>query len=203
MTNPLNWDDSYDRAWVRTEDPRVIGVIQRDTWDMSEPECCGDSLVKITGDRWVPTAEAVVCCRWCPEVKLAETYADTFNHYAQRHRRRDAEGLTRRYMEMFHGAVKFPEERDEEENVAIVGIDTAEREMWLGDWRAYFDGEVFGVGYLVDESWVGEVDDEVIDARMGEVEMECWGLYGEEYAAEVAQSMEFLGVELSPMLPTA
>ena len=206
----FNWDSNYQRGWVRTSDPRVIAVIERDD-SPGEPECCGNSLVRVTRDRWAePRMEALECCQWCPESALADAYVQAFEHY--KHRldygylsvNADLSTLTLRYMRMFHGVTSIASEESDPSwsgSTEILGLNTADRTMYLGEWRAYFDGDVYGVGYLVDESWVGEVNDDVIEARLSEAEMECWGHYGEEWAIESALSMDYLSKDLPEMLP--
>ena len=211
----INWTDDHSRGWVRTYDPRVIGVIRRD--DCPEaPECCGNSLVKVTTGRgwyYEPSVEALRCCEWCPEPALAEAYVRAFEHFKYRldygylSVNADLSTLTLRYMRMFHGVTSTVSEESSPyrfgDSIEVIGLNTADRTMHLGEWRAYFDGDVFGVGYLIDESWVDEVDDDVIEARLADVWMECWGFYGEEWAVESALSMDYLPRDLPEMLPVA
>ena len=199
----INWDDDYSVGWVRTPDPRVIGVIVRDDHPY-EPECCGQSLVRVVHGGGYRTAEvaAIRCCDYCPEPAIAEVYARAYDHWArQGWTGMDAAELAERYVRMFYGVIAV--QYVTSESMDVLAFDTAGRTQSLAEWRAYLDGEVFSIGYLVRPEGVGEVDDDDVQALVdaGDYLIECGGFYGEVEAAEAAVTLDYLTANLPALLP--
>lgn len=68
----------------------------------------------------------------------------------------------------------------------------------VAEWRAYLDGEVYGIGCAINPDRVDFTDD--VDLADFDVTYECWGFYGEDYAKQSALE-EFLPVLDQPLLP--
>ena len=62
------------------------------------------------------------------------------------------------------------------------------------------DGDVYGIGWATFEERVMD-DGEPIDLNDWNIETQCWGFVGEEYAKESAARWEAGAPELHPMLP--
>lgn len=75
----------------------------------------------------------------------------------------------------------------------------------VADWTAYMSGEVYGVGYATMPARtttetpvnLGEVTE---DGDVWDVEIECWGHYGETYARETAEGFEYGAPDLPAMI---
>lgn len=70
------------------------------------------------------------------------------------------------------------------------------------DWTAALDGDVYGVGWATNEAR-RLPDDEPIDLVDGswDINIECWGFLGEEYAKQTAIDGDYGGPVLPEMLP--
>lgn len=81
-------------------------------------------------------------------------------------------------------------------------ITLVERETTLkgeaSTWQAYLDGDVFGIGYAVNEGRV--LDEGEIDFDAWTVDMQVWGFIGEEYAKRSAAEFEGGDPDLDEML---
>lgn len=116
---------------------------------------------------------------------------------------------TARYMRIFHGV-----HYKTEQNVIILDAPEYRQRVGVADnyphddflrsdietWRAYQDGDVFGIGYAVNEARtttetpVPSCDD--LESDGWEVEIECWGYYGEDWVKQ-----EVLTLPFAPRLP--
>lgn len=70
------------------------------------------------------------------------------------------------------------------------------------EWQAFLDGDVFGVGYAVNEART--IDDGEPDIDDFDVEIECWGFAGDKYAMrEAHEAADYAATKLDPILPLA
>lgn len=72
----------------------------------------------------------------------------------------------------------------------------------VAEWTAALDGDVYGIGYATNEGR-RLPDDEEIDITDGswDIQIECWGMLGEDYAKEEAVAMSYGSPDLPEMLP--
>lgn len=91
--------------------------------------------------------------------------------------------------------------RDTSENGATIHKTWSTDELFKGEreeWRAFFDGEVYGIGYGV---CMARVDDETpVEECDFEDNIECWGFYGDDYAKESALRFDAGQPDLPTML---
>lgn len=172
------WDEDYRIGYVPTDDPRLIGVIERD-WDYSASDIdwCGLDGVRVNCDYGSRrTGTWLGCdCRHCPHgvrdaVERAEDMWGT-----------DGERIAR-YLRIFHGleVVELHSMVDRyswAEAIVPVGTYDPKDYEWL---QAGLDGDVFGVGYGINEGLVERP--EVFDPSDYTIDMVCWGFYGESEA---------------------
>ena len=74
----------------------------------------------------------------------------------------------------------------------------------VAEWTAALDGDVWGIGYATNEGR-RLPDDEAIDLTDGswDIQIECWGFLGEDYAKSEAIGMEYGSPSLPEMLVLA
>jgi hypothetical protein len=72
----------------------------------------------------------------------------------------------------------------------------------VAEWTAALDGEVYGIGYATNEGR-RLPDDEPIDLVDGswDIDIQCWGFLGEDYAKGEALEMGYGSPDLPEMLP--
>ena len=210
--NTAEWYDAddYSLAYAETADPRVLAVIQLDQ-EPSAPY----------GDALAPAYYLGLRYHWMTERagdvyhdeqsdRAAAAYAEALGHFCGR---RDREEVAARYLRIFHGVTALHRlGGDSDADVLIfdtpsyrehVGMpptlaDSLEGER--NEWRAYLDGDVYGIGYAVNpnrttaETPVEDVWDDF------EVEIECWGVYGRDRAEESAARFDYGAPELAPLI---
>ncbi len=203
------WGDDYSRAYLPTSDPRVLAVIERDT-DAIAPD----------GDAYAPAAFFEYRSGWTHYAPFnGATYQDddaldalarAMNEYGVNDER------VERYMRIFHGVEFQVVSSTVHRGYDVYILDTpAHREAMgtpdtyptadylAGDietWQAYLDGDVYGIGYAVNEARVLD-DGEPIDLDEWDVTIECWGFYGDDYAMSEAVDFPYGGPELDPLIP--
>lgn len=220
------WNSGYSLAWMPTEDPRVVAVIVRD----EEPGApYGDALApaywldyphdpRRAGEVFHDDESDELATIW----QNVHAYAVN-GQYSKlpsgRRALRDYDTFTARFMRIFHGVRAF-EINHREGSVLIldtpnyrahVGRPTPDptaawddAEFWEGEaseWRAYLDGDVYGVGFATMPERVTDETPISDDLDGWDVEVQCWGFAGQEYAMEEAATMEHGAPELPAMLP--
>ena len=208
--NGWTWNDDYSVAYLPTSDPRVLAVIERDT-DASAPD----------GDAYAPAAffdyRGYGWTHYLPfkgstyqDDDALDTLARAMNEYGQHDER------VARYMRIFHDVGIEEVHSFQHRGDTVYILDTpAHREAMgtpadcptddylRGDveaWQAYLDGDVYGIGYAVNESRVLD-DGEPIDLDEWDVTIECWGFYGDDCAMSEAAGFPYGGPELDPLIP--
>jgi len=211
--------------FAQTEDPRVLAVIQRD-WDASVSEQLDGDECAIYyreyrgGWRLYHQAGEV-------EDEIAAAYCnarDRFGYerysYIQRklvRTRWDDDEISARYMRIFHDTVVLsgitggydrsgdwvvfdtPAWR---KRCGIEGGPSTEHIQGLADSLVQvLDGYVYGIGWATNEAR-RLPDDEPINLLDGdwEIDIQCWGFIGEDYAKESALAFEMGSPELPEML---
>jgi len=198
------WDSDYGRAYARTSDPRVLAVIERDSdpltpdGDAYAPAYWLDGLSHVSG-----TFE---------DDDVAEAYDRATREWGQNDER------VPRYLRAFYGVrgykiVSSTIHRDYE----VIIFDTEAHRHAMGTpmsypsedylagdeatWQAYLDDEVYGIGWAVNPSRVMDNGEPIdLDDGTWEVEMTCWGYYGDGYAMEEAGEFADGEPYLEPML---
>ena len=196
----FTYSHEYALGWARTDRPNVVAVIQRDD-DAQAPD--GDAYAPtLYGSGWgrrhygdhasvfvddtVTAAFLAACNRWDVSPHSA--------HY-------DEGGIVARYMRAFYGTRFYTASSSIDRYANVVVFDTPAWREHVGitpetvftaddltaEWKAYLDGEVYGVGWaIVPDDW-----DEDTDSLNPEIE--CWGFYGEDYAKETALAFDHGG----------
>lgn len=198
------WSTEYDYRvkFATTSDPRVVAVIKRD--DMGGSEV-------IDGDVYAPAFWVGSSAPLRPagstfmddvSKEIADSYLGARAYFVNRHyvkggRQMDYDAVTARYLRIFHDTTAI--EVDSililntptwREHVGITGYDESTLDGDAESWQATLDGDVFGIGFAVNEDRLDP--DEEVDLNDGswEVEMQVWGFLGEEYAQQSAAAFE-------------
>lgn len=206
------WHDAngYTTFYAETADPRVLAVIQLD----QEPQAPdGDALAPAyyLEHRYEWTTErAGGVCHDDQSDAAASAYAEALTAF---YGHRDREQIAARYLRIFHGITAL-EMLSDGSGARLMIFDTPNYREHTGmpltladplegernEWRAYLDGDVYGIGYAVNpervtaETPIGDVWDDF------EVEIECWGFYGRDYAEESAAAFEMGTPDLAPLI---
>lgn len=217
-------DETGMLQYAETSDPRVLVVVEQDT-DAQGPD--GDAYAPAYwiatrgyGMHVVGNAGSTFDDR-----DAADSWVAAFDR-APRRRYLDREDFADRFMRVFHDTAVARVSTSDGWILLLntpayrvhVGIDNADGtralngagepiddsiayglEGELETFKAWVDGDVYGVGYAVDAGRV--LEDAEIDFSRYEVSLECWGFYGLEYAREAALGMEYGAPELAPLLP--
>lgn len=209
--NTATWHEAngYTLAYAETADPRVLAVIQLD----QEPSApYGDALAPAycLEHRYDWTTErAGDVYHDGQSDRAAAAYAEALEHF---YGRRDREAIAARYLHIFHGITALHLLQDGS-GAGVLIFDTPNYREHVGgiagddplkgereEWRAYLDGDVYGIGYAVNEARttaetpVGDVWDDF------DVQIECWGFYGRDYAEESAAAFEMGAPDLAPLI---
>lgn len=206
------WHDAngYSLAYAETADPRILAVIQLDQ-EPSAPD----------GDGLAPAYWLDYRAGWNVERaggvyhdeqsdRAAAAYTEALEHF---YGRRDREAIAARYLRIFHGITAL-EMLSDGSGTRLMIFDTPSYREHTGmpltladplqgereEWRAYLDGDVYGIGYAVNpervtaETPVGDVWGDF------DVQIECWGFYGRDYAEESAARFDYGQPELAPLM---
>ena len=210
VSGPWEWDDNYATAYAETNDPRVLAVIQRETYfETPDGDAYAPTLTRHgwrSFDRWAT----------CNSVYVDDDATDAFIRASSHYGNTDHEMIDR-YMRAFHATnvYRLSSSIDQYTNVVIldspawrdhVGL-TAEylatqdwdRAPMAGEvetWQAYLDGDVYSIGYAVNEERASSDDD--INLWEFDIEIVCGGFYSERYAKESAAAFEYGAPDLSP-----
>jgi hypothetical protein len=132
----------------------------------------------------------------------ADSLISALRWYVERHGVHDGADLFSRYLRIWHGTSTV--ETFSTRDGLVLIFDTADWRTHVGviqlpidlsgeaaEWRAYFDGEVYGV--IVERLRTGRTlwDDGSSPDRVEEwtIEESCWGFFGTEYASTEARRM--------------
>lgn len=212
-----NYDSDYDSdMWYReTNDPRIIEVIQRDT----EPQAPD-------GDMFAPAYWLRYHMNWTVD-PAGDTYRDDNVAEAYRGARdryyKNPEAVER-YMRLYWDTYVLTIEDYYRTDAELVILDTPDWREHVGisdpatadiharypdhlkgdreTWQAYLDGDVWGVGHLVNPDRVLHGDPDDIDPDDGtwdSPEPFAWGHYGEDLAKESCYLFDLPA--LNPLLP--
>jgi len=206
-----NLPDRYQFA--ETDDPRVLAVIQYDDDAQINQLYDGDAINPIIyvehhyglKFRWVAGYDG-------GEAELMQRAYDQWGW----------DGTARRYLWIFHGIAadnasggydrdgnwivatsrKYREHVEVTEEPATYAAALEDVAAIVKDLSDALDGDVFGVGYATNEAR-RLPDDEPIDLVDGtwNIEIECWGFTGEEYARQTALDFDYGSPDLPEMLP--
>lgn len=207
--DPWNWNDDYSRAFAATDDPRLLAVIER----LNDPE-------PPDGDAFAPAAFVAYRHGWdFDPVKTTFTDPEAFracelarNFYGS------GDPRIERYLRAFHGIreIRTISSSTYQGGDVLVILDTPAFRKHVGTpddyegsiidgdveaWQAYLDGDVYGVGYAVNESRVIDDGEPVaLDDGSWDVDIQSWGFYGEKYAKETALRFDYGRPDLPQML---
>ena len=220
------WDNNYSRAWAETSDPRVLAIIERDT-DSQGPD--SDALapaywIEYRACTYESNGRAGSTFN---DDDAAEAYMVARTRAPYRPPV-SSEEFAARYMRIFHGTtVAIVRSRVNQGGSTVlllntpafrahIGIDNADGSRALNgagsptadeialsldgemqEFQAWLDGDVYGVGHAVNPERISH-DDE-IDLDTFDVELTCWGFYGEDYAKEAALEMDYETPNLAPL----
>lgn len=215
-TDEFTWDDEYKRAWAPTDDPRVVAVIERDSeyggghidgdvyapafyWDRQWGGVDGEAGSTFMDDQSRSIMERLAYAR------------DKF------YDKRMPWEVVERYLRIFHATTMAQASSSIDRYAQAVVLNTPTWREHVGytgdpfaddilagdvaDWTAALDGDVYGVGWAVNEG--RRLDDADIDIDDGawDVTIECWGLLGDDYAQQSAGAFEWGEPNLPEMLP--
>ena len=209
-TRALIWHDAddYRAEYAETPDPRVLAIIRRDE-EPTAPD--GDALAPAYFLDGSTATRAGDVFHDADSDRAAEAYVNALDVFWDR---RNREEIAARYLRIVHGVTALHDLAGGYQNAHRVLIfDTPSYREHVGgiagadplsgecdEWQAFLDGEVYGIGYAVNEGRV--TAEEPVDFENGEwlEEIECWGFYGAEYARESAAGFEHGEPELAPLL---
>lgn len=200
----FEWNCDYTRAIAPTPDPRILAVIEVETyperpdWDHA-PTIYGyeyGSRAHLTTSGWTDSALTDYLQRayrewgedWQTIERAFRIIGAPIHHLSS--------SIDRYSWAVVIDSPAWRDAMGIPQNRALTSDDLA------SDVAAYLDGEVYGIGYAVnparvtDETEYPSADD--IDTADGwTIDMTCWGFYGQSYAQESALTLEHGG----PMLP--
>ena len=219
VTSPWVFDSDYKCAYAETTDPRVLAVIERDN-DASFSQCLdGDAIfptymvesgrVRHIGgfDGDLDFANRVV------EARDRFQYAAGYRYDGLRieHVTKADEMLTR-WAWIFHGTTLNRGHYGYNYAYDILVLNTPGFREHIGheepqefvdsmadEIEHIADGDVYGIGWATFEERVLD-DGEPIDLDDWNIDIQCWGFVGEEYAKQSAASWEAGAPELHTML---
>ena len=221
------WDNTedYTTYYAQTDDPRVLAVIVRDD-DATFERCLdGDAILPtFMIDRDTPSHvggydEDTELAQRIVEARDRFQYAAGYRYNGLRieHIAKADEALAR-WAWIFHGTtlnrghygynyaydilvLNTPGFR---EHIGNEELTRDEAQKWVDSMTSEIaniaDGDVYGIGWATFEERVLE-DGEPIDLDDWNIEAQCWGYVGEEYAKESAARWEAGAPELHTMLP--
>ncbi|MGN6325804.1 hypothetical protein [Pseudolysinimonas sp.] len=213
-----DWHEANDRTlWHETDDPRMVAVVTLDP-EPSAPDYDATAPTLI-GYEWGTRAN-FTAIGWAQPVPVgADTIQDAWQRARAEHpygvtRTVDAEEYADRFVRIFHGAtVHHLRSTVDQYTWAVVfdtpewreamGIDrdaTLDRDNLTADVQAYLDGDVYGIGWAVNDARVDDETDIPDDLSGWDETIECWGFYGQEYAAESALAFEYGRPTLHPLM---
>ena len=221
------WDDDYSRAWAETSDPRVLAIIDRDT-DSQGPDGGGVAPAYWLDDSscgWRSNGQAGSTF---DDEDALDAYLTARNRAPYGLRSIDSKQFAARYMRVFHGttvAIVRGGTYPSRDGVILlntpafrvhIGIDNPDGSRTLNgagdpiadeialsldgeiqEFQAWLDGDVYGVGHAVNPERTSNGAPVNLDTF--EVELTCWGFYGEEWAQEVALDMDYGAPSLAPL----
>lgn len=187
--------------YAETDDPRVLAIIQHDM----EPQApYGDALAPAYWldhqGGWSAERAGSVFHDDASDAAAA-AYAALIGYYLQW--RDDREEVAARHLRIFHGITAL-EMLSDGSGRRLMIFDTPSYRERVGmpddlpdplagereEWRAYLDGDAFGIGYAVNLDRT-TTETPVSEAWSGfDVEMQCWGFYGREHAKESALTFD-------------
>ena len=202
--------DEYQ--WAKTDDPRVLAVIQRDHDAQISQLYDGDAINPVI---YVDHSHRLRF-EWVAgyDGGEAEKMQRAYDHWGW------GDATARRYLWIFHGiAAENASGGYDRSGNWIVAVSNAylehignqpyatyeearqDCEVLAKDVSDALDGYVYGIGWATNEARRLD-DDEPIDLLDGDwnIEMECWGFVGEKYAREEALAQEYGSPKLPEML---
>jgi hypothetical protein len=216
----LDWNEAHEGhgegyreyEWAPTSDPRVLAVIQRDPYSQISELYDGDAINPIlyTERRG-----------WDVYWENIAGYDDDSASIITRADERLGSKARDRYLWIFHGIVTVEAHGGYDRSGSYIVVCSnaylehignepyVTREEALADAKALakdledaLDGYVYGIGYATNEERRLYDDGEEIDLTDGswEIEMQCWGFVGEEYAKQSAAAFESDYPDLPEML---
>ena len=226
VTSDWMFDSDYMCAYAETTDPRVLAVIERDN-DASFEQCLdGDAIfptymvesgrVRHIGgfDGDLDFANRVV------EARDRFQYAAGYRYDGLRIEHvTKADEMLARWAWIFHGTTLNRGHYGYNYAYDILVLNTPgfrehigheepqtrdEAQKWVDSMTSEIaniaDGDVYGIGWATFEERVLD-DGEPIDLDDWNIDIQCWGFVGEEYAKQSAASWEAGAPELHTMLP--
>lgn len=195
----------YEVAFLETDDPRVVAVLHVDH-DGQAPDYDAQAPTVLLHGYGSRAESSVIGGK----SDVPDAWLRAFRHSY------DAE-FADRYVSMFYGAkahhvsscidqyawgVVF----DAPDWRADMGIAPETELSWTNvahDVSAYLDGEVYGIGYAVLESRVTDEIPvlELWDEFYANLEIQCWGYFGDDYAAQAAADFEAGRPNLPTLMP--
>jgi hypothetical protein len=211
------WQDQTiggtDYEFAETSDPRVLAVIERDDDNEIARLYDGDAINPIIyvehrhglSFEWVAGYDG-------GEASLMQRAYEQWGW----------NGTARRYLWIFHGIAAdnasggydrdgnwivatsraFREHVGVTEEPATYDEALEDVQSIKEDLSRALDGYVYGVGYATNEKRLMH-DDEDIDLSDWDVDIQCWGFVGEDYAKQTAAAFEDGKPDLPEMLPLA
>lgn len=208
------WADSeQDVAYATTSDPRVLAVIERQAeWGGGHID--GDSYAPAWYyDTWrSEITEAGTPFRDDDSTRIMQRLLEARGEF--RHRRLHSD-VMERWLRIFHDTVfeqvKSTIDSDTQviilstptwrEHVGGVAGDPLRKDALGGDvesWEAALSGNVFGIGYALNEGRV--IDDGPIEFDAWTMNIGVYGFLGEEYAKRAAADFEYETPDLPELL---
>ena len=226
VTSDWTFDSDYKRGYARTSDPRVLAVVEREEeyggghidgdayapafyWDRRNGGIESEAGSTFMDDESKHIAERIVAARdhfqwkrmpWATVERYARIFHGTTMEQVTSTIDRDAQVFilnTPTWREHIGWTDEYAAQQDED-----IRLTPAMLEGEVREWQGALDGEVFGIGWATLEERRLE-DDEDIDLDAWDIEIQCWGFIGEDYAQESAARWDAGTPDLPPMLDIA
>lgn len=225
VTGTWNSNEDYTTYYAQTDDPRVLAIIERDDEATFEQCLDGDAILPtFMIDR--DTASHVGGYDEDTELAARIIAARDRFRYAAGYRydglRIDhivkGDEMLERWAWVFYGTTVNRGHYGYNNAYDVLVLNTPgfrkhigneeltrdEAQQWVDSMRSEIaniaDGDVYGIGWATFEERVLE-DDEPINLDDWNIETQCWGFVGEEYAKESAARWDAGAPELPTMLP--
>lgn len=225
VTSDWTFDSDYKVGYARTSDPRVLAIVQREDeyggghidGDCYAPAFYWDRQrggLTTAGSTFMDEASTQIAHRiieardrirahrmpWEIVERYARIFHGTTMEQVSSTIDRDAQVAifnTPTWREHIGWTDEYAAQQDED-----IRLTPAMLEGEVKEWQGALDGEVFGIGWATLEERRLE-DDEDIDLDAWDIEIQCWGFIGEDYAQESAARWDAGTPDLPPMLDIA
>lgn len=209
------YSDDYRHAWATTNDPRIIAVIERDEEASFSMNLDGDAILPVflidrdRADHVGGYQDDESLAHRIVEAQDRFRYAAGYRYNGlSSHHIGKADAMLARWAWIFHGTVlnrgdygyqyaydvlimstpAFRAHADPQNEYPVDRVEEQARvDAMSSEVAAIADGEVYGIGWAVDENPADDISVSLLDY---EIDIQAWGFVGEDYAKQSAAAFE-------------